>query len=363
MAPRQRRGKSKGLPPHTYARTDKRTGRTYYSYVGPDGQNYGLGTDRTEAIEQARDANLRRASAPNELWQRITAAHTPTITEWADEHERRCAERGQAPNTARSRKTHLNRIRGAIGHVNLAALTTRQCADLLESIESEGRQRTAQAVRATLIEMLRDARSAGHIDHNPAEPTRVGRVTVQRQRLTLDTFMQIHEAALELKDVWIARSMELALVSAQPREVVAAALFHDADSEAWWCHRGKTDAKIMIPLGLTLDALGWSLDGVIRSCRDRVLSRHMIHHTRSRTKAQPGDAVHKDTISRGFARARRAAGLNSPSAPTFHEIRSLSERLYAAQGVDTQALLGHRDPRTTALYKDVRGAEWIKVQV
>jgi len=363
MAPRQRRGPSRGLPPHTYARKDARTGRVYYSYQGPDGSRYGLGTNRAEAVEQAKEANLRRASTTDALWQRITAAHTPTIGEWADEHERRCETRGQAANTAKTRRTHLNRIRGAIGHINLAALTTRECAALLEGVEAEGKTRTAQAVRAVLWEMLRDAWSVGYISDNPAQPTKVGRATVQRKRLTLEAFMAIHAAARSLPDAWIARSMELALVSGQTREVLAAAQFRDADDTAWWCHRGKTDTRIRIPLALTLDVVGWSLGAVIRGCRDRVLSRYLIHHTRARTKSQPGDPVHTDTITRGFARARKRAGLDQPNAATFHEIRSLSERCYAAQGLNTQALLGHRDPRSTALYKDVRGAEWVDVPV
>jgi len=36
--------------------------------------------------------------------------------------------------------------------------------------------------------------------------------------------------------------------------------------------------------------------------------------------------------------------------------------LYAEQGVDVQALLGHKSPDMTAVYRDVRGAEWISVR-
>ena len=58
------------------------------------------------------------------------------------------------------------------------------------------------------------------------------------------------------------------------------------------------------------------------------------------------------------------AELPPENAPTFHEIRSLSKRLYAAQGnVDTKALLGHKDEKTAALYADPRGSEAIRVTV
>jgi enterobacteria phage integrase len=50
---------------------------------------------------------------------------------------------------------------------------------------------------------------------------------------------------------------------------------------------------------------------------------------------------------------------------TFHEIRSLSARLYAdAYGENfTRALLGHKSARMTALYRDSRGQEWTEVKL
>jgi integrase len=49
--------------------------------------------------------------------------------------------------------------------------------------------------------------------------------------------------------------------------------------------------------------------------------------------------------------------------PTFHEIRSLASRLYNKQGIDDQALLGHKSGSMTAAYRDVRGTEWGKVDL
>ena len=71
----------------------------------------------------------------------------------------------------------------------------------------------------------------------------------------------------------------------------------------------------------------------------------------------------KDTMSRAFADARGAANVawTGKNPPTFHEIRSLSERLYRVQGVDTQALLGHRHARMTEVYADPRQADWTTV--
>ncbi|HCJ5889806.1 TPA: integrase, partial [Klebsiella pneumoniae] len=43
------------------------------------------------------------------------------------------------------------------------------------------------------------------------------------------------------------------------------------------------------------------------------------------------------------------------------EQRSLSERLYREQGIDTQKLLGHKTMKMTDRYNDDRGKEWIIV--
>ncbi|HHN5451497.1 TPA: integrase, partial [Escherichia coli] len=46
---------------------------------------------------------------------------------------------------------------------------------------------------------------------------------------------------------------------------------------------------------------------------------------------------------------------------TFHEQRSLSERLYKEQGLNTQKLLGHKTQQQTDRYHDDRGKGWSKV--
>ncbi len=124
----------------------------------------------------------------------------------------------------------------------------------------------------------------------------------------------------------------------------------------------KTGNPLKISLDVRLEAIGMSIGDMVAVCRDRVVSPYLIHHTKRRTTSELGDPVHKDTISRGFARARSLVGIGGEHPPTFHEIRSLSARLYQAESRDPQLLLGHRDPKTTLLYKDGRGYEWMVVE-
>lgn len=120
-------------------------------------------------------------------------------------------------------------------------------------------------------------------------------------------------------------------------------------------------SKIRIPLTLELDALNLTLAECISECRDMVVSRYMLHHIRHAGLTKPGDKLSDKGIESRFKEARTAAGVTGAHPPTFHEIRSLSARLYKAQGVDAQALLGHKSAAMADLYQDVRGSEWITV--
>lgn len=102
-----------------------------------------------------------------------------------------------------------------------------------------------------------------------------------------------------------------------------------------------------------------TLKEVIACCRDRIVSPYLIH-SRQQEKGQP---MSKDNLSDYFAVARDLAGVNPPAGKTpttFHEQRSLSERLYRVQGIDTKTLLGHKVRATTDRYNDTRGQEWAK---
>lgn len=48
-------------------------------------------------------------------------------------------------------------------------------------------------------------------------------------------------------------------------------------------------------------------------------------------------------------------GALSAPASALHECRSLSERLYREQGIDTKTLLGHKHQSMTDAYNDDRG--------
>lgn len=126
--------------------------------------------------------------------------------------------------------------------------------------------------------------------------------------------------------------MLLAIVTGQRRDNIC----HMRFSDVWNGHlhiiQGKTGVRLALPLTLRCDAIGMTLKEVIDGCRDKILSPYLIH-SKYQKKPKP---MSKDNLSDYFAKARDQAGIIPPAGktpPTSHEQRSLSERLYRAQGV------------------------------
>lgn len=96
----------------------------------------------------------------------------------------------------------------------------------------------------------------------------------------------------------------------------------------------------------------------IAACRD--YARPGEHLLRKST----GGPLVVASLSARFEDAREGAlGMHSGTGapPSLHECRSLSERLYRRQGIDTRTLLGHKHQAMTDVYNDDRGltaGEW-----
>lgn len=67
-------------------------------------------------------------------------------------------------------------------------------------------------------------------------------------------------------------------------------------------------------------------------------------------------------ILRRWCRDGAVVVVAGKTPPTFHELHSLSLRLYRDQVVNAQALAGHKISDMTSVYRDVRGDEWAKVR-
>jgi hypothetical protein len=326
----------------------------YFSWVHPDGREIAIGrVPLPVAKSEAIAANMHVAEQRGTLVERLTGEHT--IADLLAQ-----MKPAKAENTAKAWRSLDKKI--AALAMPCAQLTVKHCAELIEAEAQAGKARSAQALRSRLVAVCKRGMQLGWMESNPAEVTGDPEVTVQRGRLTLDSFKAIYAVA-EAAAEWLPLAMRIALVSGADRATIAGLERGMMADGCLTITRGKTGARIAIPLALRLDCMGWSL-GEVLAHRSGVVSRHFVHHVNPWGNAPAGSQIHPDRISHAFTEARKLAGIADDKAPTFHEIRSLAKRLYDQQGnVDTKALLGHKTERMADMYADPRGVEAIRVRV
>ena len=395
MAPRPRKKGRGDLPPNVTAR--KRGDDIYYGWIDPrtsKEKSLKAKNDKPLAIKRGKALNAIIAQHQEAQLISTLSSGGKTIEQFFDQYIDLLSQRGLKPNTIKSRKSLLNKWVGYVGNLSIDLVTPLHLTEAIQKEVDAGRKRQAVAMRSAAIDFFREAQVQGLFPAdkiNPAEIARSVKAPVTRARLGIDQ-LKTMLSFTSAKDQWEKNVLLLALLTGQSREDLAVAQFRrfpDWNSTLkkfteWKKHesgpppefpysfiedgyyhatRQKTGAMIRIPLSLKLDVIGYTVGDIVSQCRDSVHSRYLIHHTRGFVEAQKGDPVHKDTVSRMFARVRNRAKLEFPedkSPATFHEIRSLSIRLYTDQlGTKfAQTLVGHTDEETTAIYQDERSIKW-----
>jgi hypothetical protein len=374
LASRPRSNKKRGWPDGLYERGG------YFSWRNPlNGKEMGIGrVTLGEAKAQASEANVAVQGLRDKprLVDRLLGKEDTSWAAWLVEYEKKLGERELADNTAKTYKSQVKKIREVWADqlgLPVDKVTTKHISDGLKIIRAT-HPRNAQAIRSRLMDSFDRAIADGwRTAANPVEVTDEIQVTVQRARLPWEVFKTLYAG---LPAGRLKNACALALVSGQARETVVAGLFTQVGPvavpgrepvECWRVIRGKTGAMIAIPLDLRLDVFGMSLRDVIRQCRGTgVASKHLVHATVRIKGSRLGAPYQMDRLSKDFTAAILALGLDwgGKTAPTFHELRSLSKRLYQQQGgVDTLDLLGHKDEKTGQLYGDARGSEYRVVSI
>lgn len=352
MSPARRSVRRRDWPRGLY---EPRAG--YFIWRHPDGRTFPIGrVPLVAAKSEAISANHHVADTAPSLVDRITGA-THTVSDLL-------ARMPVSPkrNTAASARVLDRKIAATIGEKACGQVTVSDCADLIQSEIEAGHDRQAQALRSRMRTVFRRGVALGWLEVNPADVTENPVAKVRRGRLTLESFQAIYAKAAEVSE-WLQHAMALAIVTGADRTTIAGLQRSDVADGFLTITRSKTGARIAIPLALRLDCVGWSLAELVAR-RTGVISKHLVHHVNSWGNAPAGSQIFEDRITKAFTEARKRAGIPDDCAPTFHEIRSLSKRLYEAQGnVDTKALLGHATERMSDLYADPRGVEPIRVRI
>ncbi|MEX2953514.1 tyrosine-type recombinase/integrase [Serratia fonticola] len=316
---------------------------------------------RRDAIAQAIEANhyIEQNYSPVLLLEKIKGTHEYTLNAWLERYDVIFKRRKLSDNTYKSRKGQIAIVSEKMGAMVLSKITTRHVAEFLEFWVVQEKHTMATTMRSVLSDIFREAIVEGHIDSNPVTPTRAATVTVKRERLELEQYIAIREAATALP-AWFGLAMDLALITGQRREDVALIRFEHIVDGRLQITQGKTGAMISVPLDLELCALGLKLEAVIERCRQASATGFMV--SSGIRKNSLDGSLNPDSLTKTFVKARKLAGLVlEDSPPTFHEIRSLAGRLYEKERGKEFAmkLLGHKSVKMTDKYLDTRGKEYV----
>jgi enterobacteria phage integrase len=361
----RRRSKSKaGFPRNLYENDG------YFSWRNPlTDETFGLGRNRAQAFEEALEANLKIAKPRVRLVDRISGDNKRTVEAWEAKYQEILKKHPLTPATRANYLTFSRRMVKMLGAQKpIITVSALHVSEGLDALVNEGLAGVAKSVRQYMKHSFAEAIVQGWraIGDNPVVDTRItSPPKVARARLTLDVFMRVYEPS----QGWFRNAIGLALTGGQRLEDIGAAKFKDFREGYWWIKQAskKTDDPhlIRIPLDLKPEGFHLSLGEVVsQSKRGAVLSSFVVHQTeRRRGRSVLGREIRPSTISSSFTDAVQALGIDwgDKTPPTFHEIRSLSARLYGAQGVNTQVLLGHSRAETTAIYLNSRGQEWSTV--
>jgi len=357
---------------------DTRTKKVYWRYKHPvTGKFHGLGTEEAEAKAIAIEANSRLAE--RQLSQLLKArdnisrasGKSITVMSWVERYKKIQEERYNAGEirltTLKQKDAPLKALLSHAGLKPVDEVTVRDVVDIIEEYRERGHNRMAQIVRKVIVDVYREAQQAGEVPpgYSPAEATKKPKVAVSRSRLTLEEWQIILGYSGD-HTYYLRRAMLLAIITGQRLNDICNMRFSDIRDGYLYIEQSKTGARIAIPLSLRCDAIGYSLGEIVSMCRDKILSPYLLHHHHARSSAKRGDKVKPSALTAAFSKARNRVPRNwgkDGAPPSFHEQRSLAERLYREQGIDTQTLLGHSSKTMTDQYNDTRSKEWKKLAI
>ena len=281
-----------------------------------------------------------------------------TINEWSLTYRKIIAAKPISDKTKANRNSSLSHILASFGHRTISGVKPHEIAAMVLETHAVHPQK-AKRVLIETRDVFNEAMNYGWIDRNPAIGVKAPQVRVKRQRLTLAQWWKILRYAIEHQPPWVARMLALALLTGQRRSDLGKMRL---DDDVWEGHlhieQAKTGTRLALPLALRLNVIDLTLEQVIDDCSGYYTAGAGGFLLRKHNGKQLGLA----SLSARFEAAREGAlGDVGENPPSLHECRSLSERLYRAQGINTMTLLGHKHQSMTDMYNDDRGltrGEW-----
>jgi integrase len=283
-----------------------------------------------------------------------------TVHEWAVIYRQIVDGRPIGDKTKANRRGALTHVLAGLGTRTISSVRPHEVSAMIQKIGALHPQ-TAKRVLFEVADLFNEAMNYGWVDRNPAISVKAPLARVQRKRLTLEHWQSIRGHAVEHMPPWVARMMTLALVTGQRRSDLVKMRFDDVWDDHLHIEQSKTGTRLALPLALQLDALGTTLADAIEDCRGYSVGTEFM------LRKHNGERLVDASLSARFEEAREAVLPSATGIPaSLHECRSLSERLYRAQGINTMTLLGHKHQSMTDVYNDDRGlskGQWKTLQL
>ncbi|MFS1538878.1 MAG: tyrosine-type recombinase/integrase [Candidatus Phlomobacter fragariae] len=206
-------------------------------------------------------------------------------------------------------------------------------------------------MKGSLIDCFREALASGLVQLNPAELIKTPKAKIQRVRLSLNDFNTIFNLIND-DNHWLTHAMKLALVTGQRVSNISKMKWEDIDDGKLWIIQQKTETKVAIPLDVEIESI--KLGNILKN----------INHDADFIITKNKKQITAVRISTEFTKFRDKTKLVWEGCPlSFHEIRSLSARLYTEKNGSefTRKLLEHKSAEMTAKYQDDRNNSWIEI--
>ncbi|EKO3656463.1 phage integrase Arm DNA-binding domain-containing protein [Vibrio metschnikovii] len=355
-----------------YQKTDKRNGKTYFTYKHPiTGKFIGLGCDRDKAFEAARQVNLMISEQRLEQLNFIIQNNQKAVKvvgisakAWVEKYQAIQKERvstGELTQSTLKNKVYLSQIfADRFGSAGIKEITTKDIVDVIDEYKAQGKSAMAANLKSLWIDLYKEAQYAGEVEpgFNPAIHTRNIKLNPKRQRVSESDLLEIMSTSLYQSKHYLRVAIKLAITTGLRRGDISELKFSDVKDDHLFVSLNKSGGKtkLAFPLTLTNPFLNESLGDIIKECRSsRIVSKYLVHSSENAGRAKRGDQISLSTISKSFMSAKRECSpAVAESSFSFHELRSFAERTYRDAGYDTKLILGHKHQSMTDKYNDDR---------
>ncbi|TQV82814.1 phage integrase Arm DNA-binding domain-containing protein [Aliikangiella coralliicola] len=400
MSPKKRNKLNNHGIENLYLSKDKRTNRVYAQYKDPrDGKFKGLGPDIAKAKHRAKMLNVAIYGMLEKQKLELLLSSDKqelTVEEWAVHYVAELTKQYKSGeisyNTFNGRKSHIKPLRIFHGDTLLRAITTKQITGILNTYYDDDKRSMAQKIIVGLHDFFRSAIAEGEAETNPLDVIKKKSIVIKRARFTEESINQVLQTLNTVTrprfQPWLINSIWLAITTGQRLEDITKFRFRKGrdweklyqkriagdkrakpysyiDGDHLHVFQQKTGNMLRIPLALRNNVFNVSVREAVERCKIYSFAVNLIHHAKSNGTVRKGTPVSPKTLSKKFSELVSLSnidwGENTPA--TFHELRSLAERTYKKQGVNTSTLLGHKNPQMTAKYHDARGFDWETVHV